>query len=115
MDTIISIGHHKILLSMISPNQLTLLDASDMQQQFALFLRQLRDQKKLSRSQLAQISKVPAPTIKKFELTGQISLRQFCQLWQTLDHLKRLYLLTDEEKQPPKMPTSIEEVLRDGF
>ncbi|WP_328987809.1 hypothetical protein [Thiorhodovibrio winogradskyi] len=37
---------------------------------------------KLSRQALAARSTVPAPTIKKFETTGQISLRQFLLLWQ---------------------------------
>ena len=54
----------------------SLLDDTDVSQAFAAHLRGLREQAKLSREALAQRSCVPAPTIKKFELTGQISFRQ---------------------------------------
>jgi transcriptional regulator with XRE-family HTH domain len=90
-----------------------LLDDQDVQQAFAAHLRGLREQAKLSREALAQRSCVPAPTIKKFELTGQISFRQLLLLWQTLDDLSRLYELTQSRGQPDRMPASIEEVLRD--
>lgn len=92
-----------------------LLDDQDVQQAFAAHLRALREQAKLSREALAQRSCVPAPTIKKFELTGQISFRQLLLLWQTLDDLSRLYELTQSRGQPDRMPASIEEVLRDEF
>ncbi|MBD1390133.1 helix-turn-helix domain-containing protein [Neiella sp. HB171785] len=90
-----------------------LLDDTDIQQAFAAHLRKLREQQKLSRNALAERSSVPAPTIKKFELTGQISFRQLLLLWQCLDDLKRLYDLTLESKSIPKLPTSIDEVLKD--
>ncbi len=90
-----------------------LLDDTDIQQAFAAHLRKLREQQKLSRDALAERSSVPAPTIKKFELTGQISFRQLLLLWQCLDDLKRLYDLTLEPKSSTKLPTSIEEVLKD--
>ncbi|WP_419149683.1 helix-turn-helix domain-containing protein, partial [Pseudoalteromonas 'SMAR'] len=51
----------------------TLLDDTDVSQAYAAYLRELRKQAKLSRSALAERSCVPAATIKKFELTGQIS------------------------------------------
>lgn len=44
---------------------------------------QLKSKRKLikhSRSQAAKITGVPEPTIKKFERTGEISLRQFLML-----------------------------------
>lgn len=93
-----------------------LLDDTDLSQSFAAHLRRLREAEKLSREALAKRSTVPAATIKKFELTGQISLRQLLLLWQSLDDLKRLYELV----QPPeitarsKMPQTIEEVLKNG-
>ena len=78
-----------------------LLDDSDVQQAFAA---------------LAARSGVPAPTIKKFELTGQISFRQLLLLWQSLDDLSRLFALTQNTaNNQSSMPTSIEEVLKDGF
>lgn len=94
-----------------------LLDDIDIQQAFAAHLRRLREQAKMSRDALAGRSGVPAPTIKKFELTGLISFRQLLLLWQSLDDLQRLFDLTRPEQtqlgQP--MPTSIEEVLKDEF
>lgn len=92
-----------------------LLDDNDVQQAFAKHLRQLREQRKLSRAALSERSSVPPSTIKKFELTGQISFRQLLLLWQSLDDLKRLYELTQQPRRNARLPTSIEEVLRDEF
>ena len=93
----------------------TLLDDTDVSQAYATYLRELRKQAKLSRAALAERSCVPAATIKKFELTGQISFRQLLLLWQTLDSLDRLYQLTQPNKERTTMPTSIDEVLKDEF
>ncbi len=93
----------------------TLLDDTDVSQAYAAYLRELRKQAKLSRSALAERSCVPAATIKKFELTGQISFRQLLLLWQTLDSLDRLYQLTQSNKERATMPSSIDEVLKDEF
>ena len=92
-----------------------LLDNIDVQQAFSVHLRQLREQARLSREALAERSSVPAATIKKFELTGQISFRQLLLLWQSLDDLKRLYDLTKESKVTEMLPISIDEVLKDEF
>lgn len=94
---------------------LFLLDDTDVQRAFADHLRKLREQAGLSRAALAERSTVPAPTIKKFELTGQISLRQLLLLWQSLDDLKRLYDLTRQPDRTAKLPNSIAEVLDDAF
>ena len=56
-------------------------------------------------------SAVAFRTIKKFELTGQISLRQFLLLWQSLDDLQALYVLTTGAAR--LAPQSIEDVLND--
>lgn len=93
----------------------TLLDDADVSQAFAAYLRELRQQAKLSRTALAERSCVPAATIKKFELTGQVSFRQLLLLWQALDSLDRLYQLTQPDKARATMPTSIDEVLKDEF
>lgn len=90
-----------------------LLDEADVQSALAAYLRRLRRQKKWSRQALAERSTVPAATIKKFELTGQISLRQFLLLWQCLDDLRRLFALT--EKPQNSLPVTIAEVLYDDF
>ena len=92
-----------------------LLDDTDVQQAFATHLRSLREKAKLSRAALSERSNVPAPTIKKFELTGQISFRQLLLLWQSLDDLARLYALTQQDAFNPKIPSSIDEVLKDGL
>jgi len=92
-----------------------LLDGTDVSQAYARYLRSLRKQAKLSREALAQRSCVPASTIKKFELTGQISFRQLLLLWQSLDSLDRLYQLTQANMDHAALPTSIDEVLKDAF
>lgn len=74
---------------------LNLLTASDIQQQLAKHLQQQRKQQKLSRAALAERSTVPAPTIKHFETSGQISLRQFLLLWQCVDDLQNLAMLME--------------------
>ena len=83
------------------------LNSPDIQSDFATHIRSLRRSRKLSRDALAERSTVPASTIKRFEVTGEISLRQFCLLWETLDDLGRLKALCEVDP----MPTSIEEVL----
>lgn len=86
----------------------SLLSAYDVQINLANYCRQQRNVLKLSRDALAAKSTVPASTLKRFETTGEISLRQLCLIWQVLDDLKRLNQLT----QPPvKIPRTIEEVL----
>lgn len=87
---------------------LSLLSATDVQQQLSKTIQKKRKALKLSRDDLAQRSTVPASTIKRFETTGQISLRQFILLWQSVDDLTALMALTKEQPAPPK---TIEEVL----
>jgi hypothetical protein len=103
--------------SMALMMRLSLLDDTDVSQAFAAHLRSLRKTARLSREALAKRSCVPAATIKKFELTGQISFRQLLLLWQSLDSLDRLHQLTQpgSGKSSAALPTSIEEVLSDAF
>ena len=89
-------------------DHLSLLTPTDLQQRFAAAIRQGRRERKLSREALSRISTVPASTIKRFETTGQISLRQFLMLWQCVDRLNRLAAICEP---PPRLPTSIDEVL----
>ncbi len=95
--------------------KLLLLSEGEVQQAFADYLRQLREQAKMSRDALARRSTVPASTIKKFELTGQISFRQLLLLWQSLDELDRFYALTQSQQHTIEIPTSIDEVLKGGL
>lgn len=87
---------------------LSLLSASDVQKQLADTVRRKRKMMKYSRPVLSQCSTVPVATIKKFETTGQISLRQFILLWQCVDKLENLVLLTHQVKEHPK---TIDDVL----
>jgi len=87
----------------------SLITANDVQQQLAQAVRKKRKQLKLSRDALAEKSTVPASTIKKFETTTQISLRQFILLWQCVDSLENLLTISKEE---PYQPSSIDEVLQ---
>ena len=91
------------------PSLLTLHSAYDVQTALAEAVRLRRKQKKWSRQELADRSGVPAPTIKHFESTGQISLRQFLLLWQLLDSLDTILELTQHK---PSVPQSIEDVLK---
>ena len=81
MDIIVSIWSLRM--------KFTLLDDTDVSQAYAAYLRELRKQAKLSRAALAERSCVPAATIKKFELTGQISFRQLLLLWQLLQFAQK--------------------------
>ena len=90
-------------------SHLTLITANDAQFKFAQTVRNKRKQLKLSRDALAKKSTVPASTIKKFETTAQISLRQFILLWQCVDSLESLLNLSKESEFQPK---SIDEVLK---
>ncbi|MBT5826493.1 MAG: transcriptional regulator [Gammaproteobacteria bacterium] len=92
--------------------KLSLLSASDVQSSLCKWLISQRKISKLSREKLAQRSTVPVSTIKKFETTGQISLRQFLLLWQSVDELKRLNDLSKIELQVKTVPLSIDEVLK---
>lgn len=56
-------------------------------------IRQLRKNKKMSRENLAERSGVPAPTLRKFEQTGIISLESLLKLVKTLGRLEEFELL----------------------
>lgn len=92
---------------------MNLLDELDVQNAFAEHIRKRRKQLKLSRRALAEKSLVPESTIKKFETTGQISLRQFLLLWQSVDDLSKLYQLTRIKYR--NEPQTIEDVLNEPF
>ena len=87
---------------------LSFLAVSDVLAALTAHLRTRRKALKISRRALAELSTVPAPTIRHFEMTGQISLRKFLLLWQCLDQLQRV---ADLAKPIPTEPSSIDEVL----
>ncbi len=94
--------------------RLSFQTAPDIQQQLADAVKALRKNHKLSRRALAEKSAVPEATIKKFETTGLISLRQFLLLWQAVADLKVFSDLvkdtTTRATQP--QPRSIDDILR---
>lgn len=87
---------------------LTLIGPTDVQVHLTEFIKSKRKKLKLSRAALAIRSGVPASTIKKFEKTSQISLRQFILLFQSVDSLDKLMLITQEDKFIPK---TMEEII----
>lgn len=89
---------------------LHLRTARDVQISLAAAVRERRQSRGYSRGALARLSTVPPATIKRFETTGQISLRQFLLLWQCVDGLDRVEALCHP---PPALPTSIDDVLAD--
>ncbi len=97
-----------VLDTIMSMKIISLINADDVQAKLAQYIKQQRKLHKYSRKALAKRSGVPASTLKKFENTTQISLRQFLLLWQSVDHLDKLVLLTKDNGIKPK---SIDEVL----
>ena len=61
--------------------------ATDIQKLLATQCKALRLQKNYKRLTLSQRSGVPEPTLRRFETTGEISLRQFLMLVQALGQL----------------------------
>ena len=89
----------------------SLYTPEDLQEKLAYSLRQKRKQAKMSREALAQLSSVPAPTIKKFENTGKISLQQFLMLWQSVDSLDPIAAICERQKPVPNTYTAIQKTL----
>lgn len=65
-------------------------------------IQQLRKERKMSRQELANRSGVPAPTLRKFEQTGIISLESLLKLVKTvgrLEEFEKLLLPNDLESK----------------
>ncbi|BCE00275.1 helix-turn-helix domain-containing protein [Marinicellulosiphila megalodicopiae] len=84
----------------------------ELQENLAQFLKKQRKTQNISRRELALTSHVPESTIKRFENTGNISLRQFLMLWNSLDKLDRIDLLCINQVFEP---LSAQDVLRGNF
>jgi hypothetical protein len=91
---------------------LNCITTSDVQRKLADYLKDKRKLLKYSRAKLSSRSTVPEATIKHFETTGKISLRQFLLIWQTIDDLARIDELTKRDKITQYK--SIEDVLKDA-
>jgi len=92
----------------MSMNTLTLISPTDVQIHLAEFIKSKRKKLKLSRAGLAERSGVPASTIKKYENTYQISLRQFILLFKSVDSLDKLIQVTKEDEF---IPGSMEDII----
>lgn len=90
---------------------LSLYTAFDVQLELKEFIKQARKQQRLSVEALAKQSGVPYSTIRKFESTGNISLRQFLMLFEVLGDIKQLHDLTQPNTSEP---TTIDEVLKNA-
>lgn len=90
---------------------LSLHTAVDTQYGLKDYLKSARKAKKWSVAHLSERSGVPNSTLRKFEATGNISLRQFLMLCEALDKLDAVLAIT---KPVAHTPSSIEEVLRDA-
>ena len=78
----------------------------EVQDHLAAALHKRRRACKHSRQEAAAVSGVPAPTIRRFETTGEISLRQFLMLCAPYGDLKRAEALF-----PEPGPTTMDELL----
>ena len=92
-------------------NMLNLYTAFDVQMELTEFISQSRKLKKYSVEELSTRSGVPYGTIRKFETTGNISLRQFLMLYEVVADLKKVHALTKPESIEP---SSIEQVLKNA-
>lgn len=90
---------------------LSLYTAYDVQLELKTFIKQSRKQQKLTVEALAKRSGVPYSTIRKFESSGNISLRQFLMLFEAVGDLSQIRALTQTSQSEPK---SIDEVLKDA-
>ena len=101
--------YNNVIIVTTGFNVLSLHTAFDVQLELKNFIKQRRKQQKLSVEALAECSGVPYSTIRKFENTGNISLRQFLMLLESVGSLNDINNLT---KQSNQEPTSIDEVLK---
>lgn len=106
---IVNLSYNIAIIVAIGLSMFSLYTAFDIQLELKDFIKQRRKQQKLSVQDLAQRSGVPYGTIRKFESTGNISLRQFLMLLESVGDLSEIRNLTKEIQTEP---TSIEEVLK---
>ena len=83
----------------------------DLQEKIRVFLLSRRKALKKSRRALSEQTGVPAPTIRRFEQTGEISLKQFTVLWWALSDEAGLIDFINSLGKVKKMPKSFEELI----
>jgi transcriptional regulator with XRE-family HTH domain len=87
---------------------LSLLSPFDVQLEFCQFVKNTRKRKGYSVQRFAEKTGVPNSTIRKFESTGEISLRQFLMLYAEVGKLTELQQLTRKTESPK----SLDEVVK---
>lgn len=97
----------------MEPDIFALYTPWDLQDALRDFLLERRKVLKKSRRSLAEQSGVPAPTIRRFEETGEISLRQFCVLWCTLSDENAFITFINSLRTRRCLPKTMKEVLED--
>ena len=85
---------------------LSIKTSREVQQSLADALRHTRRQRKHGRKEAAKRSGVPAPTIRRFEATGEISLRQFLMLCEVYGDLE-----TIEAALSPPVASTMDELI----
>lgn len=96
---------------MVGLSMLTLHTAVDVQFELKDHLKAARKAKKWSVAYLSERSGVPNSTLRKFESTGNISLRQFLMLCEALGKLDDVLTMIQPLVQ---LPTSIDDVLQNN-
>ena len=87
---------------------LSLLSPFDLQLELAQFIKTTRKFKGYSVQAFSEKTGVPNSTIRKFESTGEISLRQFLMLYAEIGKLTDLQQFT----RKPEAPKSLDEVIK---
>jgi len=89
---------------------LSLLSPFDLQQDLCHFVKATRQAKGYSVEAFSEKTGVPNSTIRKFEKTGEVSLRQFLMMYAALGKLSDLQQLTKKID----LPSSIDEVIKNA-
>lgn len=89
---------------------LSLLSPFDIQSELSHFIKATRQAKGYSVQAFSKKTGVPNSTIRKFERTGEISLRQFLMMYAALGKLSDLQQLT----QKVEIPTTIDDVIKNA-
>lgn len=89
---------------------LSLLSPFDLQLELSRFVKTTRKAQGYSVQAFAEKTGVPNSTIRKFESTGEISLRQFLMIYAVVGKLADLQQLLQKDEKP----NSIDEVLKNA-
>lgn len=89
---------------------LSLLSPFDLQLELSRFVKVTRQAKGYSVQAFSEKTGVPYSTIRKFEKSGEVSLRQFLMMYAAVSKLADLQQLTKRVD----MPSSIDEVIKNA-